>query len=301
MRIGLPTGDALPIARCVIAPFKTCLFALATLVAFAACAPADPRARSSDSAKPRFVSLNPCLDAILVEVAEPEQILAISHYSHQPGGSRMPPERARRFAYTGGSAEEVIALAPDTVLASVFLAPSTKAALERAGLRVETFDSPRTLAESARQVERMAALAGDPAKAQSLLQALAPLPTLRTALSEPQSQAPSVLLWQPGQIVAGERTLIAELIREAGFTSHTAALGLKQADYVPLEALLSDPPDLLLVAGESAGQRHPALRQLEQTRTASFDPSLFYCGGPSVAAARARLKDLRRAVEPSRE
>ncbi|MEM1196500.1 MAG: helical backbone metal receptor [Pseudomonadota bacterium] len=284
----------------MIAPFKIGLFALATLAALAACAPAAPTgsdARSASPAKPRFVSLNPCLDAILVEVAEPEQILAISHYSHQPGGSRMEPERARRFAYTGGSAEEVIALAPDIVLASVFLAPSTKAAFERAGLRVETFDSPRTVAESARQVERMAKLAGDPGKADSLVQALAPLRTP----SAGSASRPSVLLWQPGQIVAGERTLIAELIREAGFTSHAAALGLKQADYVPIEALLSDPPDLLLVAGESAGQRHPALRQLEQTRTASFDPSLFYCGGPSVPAARPRLQDLRRAFERSRK
>ena len=73
------------------------------------------------------------------------------------------------------------------------------------------------------------------------------------------SPDPSVLLWQAGQIVAGQETLIAQLLLEAGFESHAQDQGLGQADYVTLEQVLSDPPDLLLVAGDSAGQQHPAL------------------------------------------
>jgi iron complex transport system substrate-binding protein len=32
----------------------------------------------------RIVSLNPCLDAILLDVADPGQITALSHYSREP-------------------------------------------------------------------------------------------------------------------------------------------------------------------------------------------------------------------------
>ncbi|MEL6486666.1 MAG: ABC transporter substrate-binding protein [Pseudomonadota bacterium] len=270
--------------------------ALAVIALSGACAPASRDAPDAEPAQTTFVSLNPCLDAILVEVAEPEQILAISHYSHQPGGSRMEPGIAARFAFTGGTAEEIIALQPDIVLASTFLPPATKAALERAGLRIETFDSPKTLDQSAVQIERMADLVGtdQPAKDVSAAMLSGPIYTVMPDhIDAEPGPDPSVLLWQAGQIVAGQETLIAQLIKEAGFTNHVEALGLGQADHVTLEQVLTRPPDLLLVAGDSLGQQHPALSQLEGTRVHFFDPSLFYCGGPSVADARDDLFHLR--------
>lgn len=209
----------------------------------------------------------------------------------------MEPGVAAQFASNGGTAEEIIALSPDIVLASEFIAPATKAALERAGLRIETFGSPTTLEQSAEQIERLSTLAGYPQHAKPIAEALhtpeAYLPPRELIAGEPGPD-PSVLLWQAGQIVAGKETLIAQLLKEAGFASHSEALGLGQADYVTLEQVLSDPPDLLLVAGDSAAQQHRALGKLKGARVHYFDPSLFYCGGPSVAAAREELFRLRR-------
>ena len=111
------------------------------------------------SALPRIVSLNPCLDAILVEVAAPQQILALSHYSHDPSASSIPQSLARKYPITGGTAEEVFALQPDLVLASSFIAPATKRALERLDLRVETFGGVGSFDESIAQIEQIAALA----------------------------------------------------------------------------------------------------------------------------------------------
>ena len=42
----------------------------------------------------RVVSLNPCLDVILVHVADRAQIAAISHYSHEPSSSSIGPAGA---------------------------------------------------------------------------------------------------------------------------------------------------------------------------------------------------------------
>ena len=153
---------------------------MAIIALASACVPVSRDAASepgADPASPTFVSLNPCLDAILVEVAEADQILAISHYSHQPGGSRLAPETASRFASTGGTAEEIIALAPDIVLASVFMPPATKAALERAGLRIESFDSPRTLEQSAAQIERITGLVDTDQRAKDVSAAMLRPPT----------------------------------------------------------------------------------------------------------------------------
>jgi iron complex transport system substrate-binding protein len=67
---------------------------------------------------------------------------------------------------------------------------------------------------------------------------------------------------------------------------------------VTLERVLADPPQLLLVAGDAPGQRHPVLAQASARMVvAAFDPSLIYCGGPTILRARARLREVRAAVE----
>jgi len=237
---------------------------------------------------PTIVSLNPCLDAILVEVARPDQVLALSHYSRDPGSSSIPRAVAARYAVTGGTAEEVIALDPDLVLASSFLPQPTRTALERAGLRVETFGSPTSLAASTAQVRDVAQLAGGVAEGEALVAAME-----RAAAPVPPGDPVDTLLWQPGEIVAGEATLVAELLRAKGFASHAAAMGLGQADFVALETVLARPPALLLVAGDSAGQRHPLLEQLRATRVEPLAPNLLFCGGPTVIALGTRLDELR--------
>lgn len=263
---------------------------LAAALWLSSCAPDAPVAQAQPDT-PTIVSLNPCLDAILVEIAGPEQVLALSHYSRDPGGSSIRAGVAERYGVTGGTAEEVIALQPDLVLASIFLPQPTRAALERAGLTVATFGSPATVAESAEQVREVAALAGRAGLGEAL--------ATRLAAPPPQPGAPiDALLWQEGEIVAGEQTLIAELLRQEGFTSHAAARGLGQADRVSLERVLDDPPRVLLIAGDAPGQRHPLLaRQDQRMLIAEFNPSLIYCGGPTIPKARERLRAIRTEAE----
>lgn len=241
---------------------------------------------------PTFVSLNPCLDAILVEVAEPDQILALSHYSRDPSSSSIDADRARQFGVTGGTVEEVLALDPDIVLASAFIAPSARTALESMGIEVETFGSPVSVAQSIGQIRDLSTLTGGEEKAERLID------RIENALAAPAAQPPiSTLMWQPGQIVPGEATLVSELLRRGGFISHSAARGLGQADYVALETLLADPPELLLVAGSSAGQSHPMLGTMRATHVEMIDPGLLYCGGPTIIALRERLDQVRETIE----
>ena len=78
-----------------------------------------------------MVSLNPCTDAVLAQVADPGQLLAISHYSLDPRATSMELAAARRFAATGGTVEEVLALEPDIVVTGSFLPPATVQAATR--------------------------------------------------------------------------------------------------------------------------------------------------------------------------
>jgi iron complex transport system substrate-binding protein len=247
---------------------------------------------SSAATNPTIVSLNPCTDAILAEVANPAQLLAISHYSHDARASSMSLSKARRFQATGGTVEEVLALDPDLVVAGSFLPPATAQAFARLGIRVETFGIAPTVAESHAQVRRLATLIGQPERGQALIA------RTNAALAASRHSGPPVtaLLWQAGGIVPGPDTLIARLMDHTGFASHSDARGLGQGAYLPLERVLADPPQVVLAAGEERMLTHPALRGLGGTRYEPFDPALLYCAGPTIIRAAERLAEIRTSI-----
>ncbi len=255
-------------------------------VALWGCSPVE---RPSDAKHPTIVSLNPCTDAILAEVAEPAQLLAISRYSHDPRASSMPLPEARRFPATGGTVEEVLALDPDIVVAGAFLPAATVQAFERLGIRVETFGIVGDFSENAAQVRRLAALAGRPERGEALVE------RIDAALAATRHNGAKVeaLLWQQGGIVPGEGSLIAHLLAHAGFASHSAARGLGQGAYVPLEQVLADPPQVVIAAGSERMLTHPVLRELENVRYERLEPTLLFCGGPTVIRAVERLSEIR--------
>jgi len=269
--------------------------ALAAALLLSACAPAS--GGTVPNGDLRIVSLNPCADAILAEVA-PDALVAISHYSHDPAGSSMDMEVARRFASTSGSAEEVAALSPDLVVAGTFLPPATEIALERMGLRVVQIGSIRSVDDARSQVRELAVLAGRQEAGEAMV---ARIDASLTAAAPPPGQEPlSALVWQAGGIVPGNETLVADLLAQTGFANFSTARGLGQGALVPLEDVLADPPPIVLNAGQSRMQLHPALAALG-TEVVPFDTRLTWCGGPTIPRAAARLAEIRQLAQIRRE
>ena len=266
--------------------------ALAALIPLFACTRQPPH--ETTHSLPTIVSLNPCADAILAEVASPGQILALSHYSADPRATSMDPAKARQYAATRGTLEEVLALHPDVVVDSTFVPPATAAAYQRFGLRLETLGIASTVEESRAQIRQLAALAGNPAKGEALIQRIGT--ALAQAAPPPGTPVLPALVWEPGGIVPGDSTLIADLLRRAGVANFAAARGLGQADQLPLERVLADPPRVILVAGSDRALSHPALAHLTGTSRAHLDPRLLYCAGPTIIPAARRLAQVRRGL-----
>ncbi|PKB24833.1 iron complex transport system substrate-binding protein [Novosphingobium kunmingense] len=244
--------------------------------------------------RPTLVSLNPCTDAILAEVADPQQILAISHYSQREGASSMDLRTARRFRAVGDSVEEVIALQPDVVVAGTFMPPATRAAFNRLGMRTELVGIASTVEDSKAQVRALAALAGHPERGEALVRRI----DAALARSAAHGGRVPAVVWQSGGIVAGEGTLISRLLDHAGFENQAASRGMRQADLMPLERMLADPPRVIFTAGSDGAQedrmlRHPGLNGLKHTLRAPLDGSLLYCGGPTIPRALDRLAQVR--------
>ena len=265
----------------------------------AACTPAP----HGDARRPHptFVSLNPCADAILAEVADPAQILAISQFSMDPAGSTMGLAQARRFRATSGSIEEIASLKPDVVIGDAFVPGKPgSAALGRLGFRIERFQIETTIEVSEEQVRRLAKLSGHPERGEALVA------RMRSALAKaapPRGSKPvTAVVWQSAGIVPGENTLIADLLRRTGFANFSAGQGLRQADLLPLEQMLARPPRVILIAGSLKSEedrmlRHPALAALTETRREPYASALLWCGGPTVIKAAERLAEVHRSVQ----
>ena len=251
---------------------------------------------------PRVLSINPCVDAVLMQVADAGQIAGISHYSQDPRATSIPIDLARRFTATSGTAEEVVALAPDVVIAGGHVAPSTILALKRLGVRLVQLTVPTTIAESERQVRTIAETVGHPARGAALVARM----DAAVAAARPASGVPmSALIWQGGGLVPGRGTLADELLRDSGFRNLSGDYGLKQWDVLPLEYLVARPPRVLLSLGSGAAGsdrllRHPVLRPLAgRIAVRAYPERLLHCGGPSIIDALRTLAAVRRSVPPA--
>ena len=264
--------------------------------AFIALALATPVAAAQ-----RIASTNPCADSILMEVADPRQIVAISHYSQDPRSSSISRAQAQRFRSTSGTAEELVALRPSMVIADTLMAPATVQALRRMGIPLVQLPVPESFAQNRAQVAVIAAAVGHPERGTALNRRI---DAAVAATRVTRGTAIPILLWQGSGLVLGTGTLADALIRNLGFTNRSPDYGFGKWGMLSLESLIANPPELLLLGGPDAdaggGDRlldHPALRALKHRIAIEHVSSrLFRCGGPSIIAATERLAKVRREI-----
>jgi iron complex transport system substrate-binding protein len=253
--------------------------------------PAAPRENVTSGALPRIASTNPCSDAILAEVTAPGQLVAVSPYSRDPAQSSMDVALAQRLPAASG-VESVAAVRPDLVIGTTFDGAAARGAYARMGIAYESVGIALTVADSIAQVRRLAALARQPARGEALVA------RIKAAVGGPAPSPVSAIVWQGGGLVAGDGTLVADLMRRNGFANAVAARGLGQGSVLGLERLVADPPQVVLVASRArgAGDRmlsHPVLAHLSGTRRIALDPALLWCAGPTIPKLAAALRAAR--------
>ncbi|MBK9079818.1 MAG: hypothetical protein IPL91_12170 [Hyphomicrobium sp.] len=89
---------------------------------------------SAEAAEPprRIVSLNLCTDQLLLDLVEPERIAGVSYLATDPTLS-ADAVRLEPFKKLKGTAEEVLALHPDLVIAGEYTTGATVDLLRRLG------------------------------------------------------------------------------------------------------------------------------------------------------------------------
>ncbi len=246
----------------------------------------------------RVVSINLCADQLLLLLARPEQILAVSHLALDPEHSYFA-SRAAAYPTNYARIEELIALKPDLVLGSRYTDPALSAALKRVGIALERLEPATDLAQILRNVRRTGALLGRPEAAE---RALAPLLALQAGEGPIAPGAPAALLLQPNGYTAGKDTLQHTAMRLAGWRNLAAEQGFRGFRPLGLEQLLALPPARLLHSSFHPGAAsrargfldHPAIaRKVEGSAPVEVPYRYWICGGPMLAQAVARLREAR--------
>ncbi|WP_328805862.1 ABC transporter substrate-binding protein [Salipiger abyssi] len=264
-----------------------------TLAAALLCAGAA--AAADDAAPGRVVSLNVCTDQLALLIGAPGQLISVSRLAHDPRSSAMA-EEARALPANGASAEEVVLLRPDLVLAGNYTARAATQMLEQLGYRVERFAPARSLEDARQNILRMGALLGREDRAAEVL---ADFDARRAALRETPERKPRVAYYMPFNETAGAQTLTGDILNAAGMANLADEKGMAFRGRLPLEGLLLAEPDLILVSRpyDSPAQatsllQHPALQATGALHQVVDSPN-WICGTPALLDAVAAMRDLR--------
>ncbi len=240
----------------------------------------------------RVVSLNLCTDQLLVMLAHPDQILAVSHLARDPALSHVA-DQASALPVTRPEAEAVIRLDPDLVLAGPHGATRAIAMLAARGVTVLRLPLLEDFDAIAAGTRRVGAALGQTQRAEALVTAMQS--RLAAVPRQPPGPQRTALLLQAGGFTAGRGTLLDAVLTAAGL--HNAAADLRAAyGFVSVEQVVADPPDILIHdlpdrAAPSLAHRllsHPALAAVPARRV-TLAGGLTACGTPATALAVTQL------------
>jgi iron complex transport system substrate-binding protein len=264
---------------------RRCLILALCIAAPSAAMAAAPR---------RIVSLNLCADQLLLALADPGQIAALTQYARDPDMS-AGAARAMTLPISQGRTEDVLALDPDLILANPGLRRATLAALDERTYRIVELPSAESYPAIVAQIRTVAEAVGHPERGDALIARmdadLARLPRLRSGRV--------AAYYQRRGYLTGTGTLIDDLMRRVGLRNLATVLGKPPLSRVGIEEMVVAHPDYLIV--ENATDRvadqgtemlhHPALADI---RRLHLPEAWTVCGGPAyVLAARSLVAQLR--------
>ncbi len=256
----------------------------------------------AEEAPRRIASINMCTDQLLIDFADPAQIMGLSPYARNRARA-FHAEEAAKHRLLSGTAEELMVDRPDLVVSSRFTRRSTHEFLRSQGVRVEEFDVANTIADVRTQMLRMGQLTGQTARAEAEIAGLdAKLARLKGNM---QASGLRILPLQRRGWVPGGKSLMGELISLAG--AGNAATNPGGGGFMSLEAIVALQPDALLLTRDEAMAEdqgralllHPAIAALFPPERRIVLPDRFIvCGGSMLADAVEMLDQQLRGIRP---
>ncbi len=272
------------------------------LLGLAALLAAGPGARSAEPAPPqRIVSLTVCADQLLLDLVARDRIAALTYLAVDPTVS-MRVEEARGLKGVHWFAEEVLALQPDLVIAQEYSATGAVDMLRRLGFRVVLVPLATDFEGMRGAIRVMADAVGDKPRGEAMIAAF----DKRLAAARPEGpERPRALAYDVNSFAAESGSLVDAALDAAGFHNVARDVALGPGGRLPLELVVADPPDLIVLPDTantyhstvSDNLRHPAFAALVARRPHIELPMpQWLCATPKIADAVEELGAARRAM-----
>lgn len=243
------------------------------------------------SAPERVMSINLCADQLLLTLARPEQIASLSWLATDKDDSALATQAAN-FLPNFGSAEELLGINPDLVLAGPYTANFAGGLARRLGFEVLVVPP----ATSFDEVMANLRLLGNALHRQEYAErVIADMQARMDSLIDAQPRTPIATVFvRAGGFTVGEKSLANDVMRLAGLHNMAAAAGLDRWGSLSMEALLTSGADLMIVSNYRSDAasltnqtlEHPAFRILQQRlKVRQIPAKLLACGGPWSLAA----------------
>jgi len=273
---------------------RACMHLLAAVALLASPAFAKPQ---------RVVSINMCMDELVLRLADRDAIASVTWLSQDPRNANMA-EAAKGLPANNGLAEEALSFHPDLVLAGPFTERSTIALLGQVGAPVVEFGVPETFDDVRRQIREVAAVLGEPERGEALV---ADVDRRLARISVDANPSPlKAIILRPNGFTVGPGSLVDEILRRAGMTNLAARLDVGAYQQIPLERLALLDADVLIVDSEgfeapslaTEALSHPIVAALSRRMKVVALPSrLWTCAGPALVDAVQRLAEATAEVE----
>lgn len=249
----------------------------------------------------QVVSANLCADQLVMTLADEDQIASLGPFARDPALSFMH-EQARRHHGNRGAAEEMIGLRARLVFLGTFDSRHARNVLKEKNIAFVTLAPWQSLEDGRGQIRLVAHHLGQSARGEALIADIdRELEGLSRLSAAPSRRMSALVLHRRGYVL---RTgVVAEMLQIAGLRNAAETLGLHHNGIVPLERLVKEPPDLLVVAQEQPEARdqgealllHPALTRLfPPAQRLAVPDRLSICPGPATVALITKFtQDLR--------
>jgi iron complex transport system substrate-binding protein len=244
----------------------------------------------------RIVSLNMCTDNVLLRLARLDHIKSVTWLSRDPRNSGVA-DIAKRVGVNHGLAEEIVPLDPDLVLAGVFSTRTAVSLIKRTPLRLVEFGIPKSFAEVREQIAAVADLVGERQNGDAMIRAMN---ERLAAIGPPSGARPRAIVLNPNGATVGRGSLVNEIMEIAGLRNVAAELDIESYGLVPLENVVLNDVDILIVSASRDGPsslateilNHPVLARLSNRVKIVSVPSRYWgCGGPEAVEAVAFLRN----------
>jgi iron complex transport system substrate-binding protein len=253
-----------------------------------------PSLQADDIGPHRVLSVNLCTDQMLLALADPEQIVAVSKLAVDPLLSNYV-EAASRYPQIGKDAEQIAGFRPDLILATNYTDPVLSNWLRRFNYPIKAYTLPDTLESVDDYIVDVADRLHRAERGRTMVD------RYNQRLSSLDGALPSVsvVVIAANLYVAGKGTFPDQILTRMGAVNAASETLTSGWDYISLEQLLVWQPDYIILQRDSANGasraeqvlNHRAMKTaLSRSQFIDVPAKQWICAGPELMDAAATIE-----------